>query len=142
MADPNRNILTEKDKGVPEARGVLAFLFRKILFDMNISPGRWSQMMNDYLDDPWNQVPRNSKDRSSIRGNLNKELFRTRMTWKVFEKGLRFLGPLSIRFEIHLRWPAGRTSVHHVDVELRPDPNKEGPVGPQLDAESGGDDEE
>lgn len=110
---PNANMLPAH-----EARGVLAFLFRAVIHDRNIKMLEWNRKMNNFLDDPRNSIPRNGKDRSSARGNLNKELHRTRMTWKVFEKALRFLGPIRVRFEVHLTWANRETSVHHVEIPM------------------------
>ena len=142
--DENRDILDEQDKGVNEAKGALAFLFRKILFDRNITPIGWARMMNRFLDDPRNGIPPNGKDRSSARGNLNKELRRPRMTWKVFEKAMRFLGLHGLRFEAHLRWPGattpsgivvpGKVTKHGVNIALVPGVDDEG-AKDDVDAE-------
>lgn len=82
--------------------------------------------MIKYLDDPRNGIPRDLK--SSARGNLNKELVRDKITWKVFRKALRFLGPSFIRFEIHFRWSDGTTSVHGVNLNA-------GPVNESVESE-------
>lgn len=74
--------------------------------------------MIKYLDDPRNGIPRDLK--SSARGNLNKELVRDKITWKVFRKALRFLGPSFIRFEIHFEWADGTKSIHGVDLNAGP----------------------
>lgn len=118
--DQPREILNEPDKGMGRATGVLARLFRLILVENRIDIPRWSRLMDRYLDDPRNGIPRNGKDRSSARGNLNKELRRETMTWKVFRKALQFLGPVSIRFEVHLTWANKVTSIHHLDMPLHP----------------------
>lgn len=118
--DQPREILNEPDKGMNRATSVLARLFRRILFENQIDVLKWSYLMDRYLDDPRNGIPKNGKDRSSARGNLNKELRRETMTWKVFRKALQFLGPTSIRFEIHLTWPNKKITTHHLDMPLQP----------------------
>jgi hypothetical protein len=127
MNEDVERMLKSSDKGVGEASGVLSRLWRQILADRNMNPYTWGQLMQSYLDDPRNGIPRDIRDKSSVRGNLNKELKRPRMTWKVFMKGLRFLSPRWVRFEIHFGWDDGTESVHHLDM---------GSKGPQLQARS------
>jgi len=90
--------------------GVLVRLFRVIIHDLGINGMRWSRLMEDYLpveladverkrrqkknyvEPPADQiVEMNRRDRTSVRGNLNKEFNRNIMTWKVFCKAMRFL---------------------------------------------------
>lgn len=61
----------------------------------------WYKLMDDYLSDSRNCINQNRKDRSQHRGNLAKELSRVEMSWKVFTKGLRFLGVE--KFEITIK---------------------------------------
>jgi hypothetical protein len=70
---------------------VLAALLRKIFTQNGIDHDRFAIYMEDYLNDPRNKIPQNIKARTSERGNLRKELLNTRITWKSFIKGLRFL---------------------------------------------------
>ena len=108
------------DKGVSEASGALSKLFRKITDDIKLNPNQWGVLMVRYLNDPRNDVKKDVKDKSSARGNLNKELMRTSMTWKVFRKGLRFLGPTWIRFEVHMGWPDRPPTVTSLDIKSGP----------------------
>lgn len=93
--------------------GVLTRMFRTIQFDMGVNSYRWNSLMEEYLrleiagaerrrrekdsrntdpDKPQiDHVELNRRDRTSIRGNLNKEFNRGSMTWKVFCKTLMFL---------------------------------------------------
>lgn len=71
----------------------LTRLFNALCLDVTggrgISPIQWNKLMNDHIR---SIVESNTVlDRSSIRGNRNKELRRTNMTWLVFCKGLQFL---------------------------------------------------
>lgn len=121
MIDDPNDILQQTDRGVDAAEGVLARLFRQILFDVNVNIYKWDSLMVKYLNNPINGVPQNGKDRSSARGNLNKELRRPSMTWKVFRKGLRFLNPKGIRFEVHLEWDSKKKTVHSVTLSRNTD---------------------
>lgn len=111
------DILAERDKGVGQARNVLARLFRQILRDLNIKHSDWHHLMLRYLNDPRNKIPPNGKDKSSARGNLNKELRRNRMTWKVFfDKAIPFLNPKKVRFIMEMEWQNGRTTRHELFI--------------------------
>ena len=108
--------LDQDDRLEGAAVGILSRLFRKILSDLNITPLVWNKMMNAYLDDPRNRVPRHSRGRSSTRGNVNKELRKANMTWNNFEKGMRFLNPISSKFSVDLTWRSGKQSSHTLSM--------------------------
>lgn len=116
MHDESNDILHDPQKGVNTAEGVLARLFRQILYDLRVSPMRWSANMTRYLDDPRNNIPKNSRDRASSRGNLNKALRKPKMTWKVFRQALMFLGPIRARFIVELDWRDRPTTVHALEL--------------------------
>jgi hypothetical protein len=122
-------VLTSPDKGIGRtygANGVLSRLFRQILFDLNIAPIRFGQLMQEYLLDPSNGVPPNKKDQTSMRGNLTKEFSREQMTWKVFCKALRFLQFLRVELVLRCHHRNGTISEHKTDVLLRTADEDEG----------------
>ena len=108
----SEKILDDPCKKVNEATNTLAALFRIILTDRKTGIDGWLKMVNQYLDHPDNEVKRNGKDRSSARGNLQKEVFRNSMTFKVFRKALLVLNPKNITLTISLEWRDG-TTTHH-----------------------------
>ena len=109
-------LLENHDKGVSEATGILSRLFRKTLADLGVTPMVWNKLMNAYLDDPHNRVPRHSRGRSSTRGNLNKELRKPNMTWNNFIKGIYFLNPIEAEFSMKLSWRGGHSTIHRLIV--------------------------
>lgn len=118
MSDDKNDILNNPDKGIGGARNVLARLFRQILRDMGIDQRHWHRLMLRYLNDPRNRIPPNGKDKSSARGNLNKELRRPTMTWKVFnDKAIPFLNPKRVEFDISMTWANGRTTHHKLGMD-------------------------
>lgn len=79
---------------------VLSILFRKMLFQLNITPEKFNYLMINYLNK--SKTPGNVKERSTIRGNLKRELLDERISWKVFCKGLIFLNVKSLDITIKL----------------------------------------
>ena len=94
---------------------ILASLFRTIMHEMGINNEKFNYLMLRYLDDPRNHVPRNIRDRSTVRGNLKKQLLKTTMTWKVFCKGLMFLNIRTLDLNLILEH-TDKESQHHLVV--------------------------
>jgi hypothetical protein len=111
-------VLSSPTKRSEEASGTLSKLFRQILAEQKIGMNLWNRNMLRYLKDPRNRIPQNSRDMSSARGNLSKELLRPTMTWGVFEKAIRFLNPYKVRLRLEFEWRGGvkteYTAVIHV----------------------------
>lgn len=112
------HILSATNKRITEAKNPLARLYRQILSDLNVSSMAMNNMMAKYLADPRNRIPNDPKRRSSERGNLMKELSKNSITWKVFEKGIRLLGPEEMTFEVHLKWNAKRITIHGLRIRI------------------------
>jgi hypothetical protein len=98
------DILNRRDRGVGRRSGVvnvLSNLFINMLHDLGMTPAKWRHYMDDYVAGEVQQAANNNRrDRTSIRGNLNKEFIRHRMTWKVFCKAMAFLKLRSFRIVI------------------------------------------
>ena len=108
----SEKILQDPLKKVSEVTNSLAALFRIILMDKEIKIPEWNKLVNAYLDNPQNDVKKNGKDRSSARGNLQKEVFRNSITFKVFRKALLVLNPKSITLTVTLEWRNGVKTIH------------------------------
>lgn len=107
--DNDEDILSDTDKGVKEARGVLAVIFRQFLKIRGITGYTWERLMTTWLDDPSNGVEANSRARSTARGNLNSALRRPDMTWRVFMRALEFLRAARVDFIVKVTWFDGKT---------------------------------
>lgn len=118
MSEYRKDLLDLEDRGLSKAQNVLSYLFRKILFQTQLSGTRWEFLIGRWMADPRNPAPKNSKDRSSQKGNLNKALKSDRMTWKNCEKGLRFLGVIKLKITAECTWANGKTTAHSVTKEL------------------------
>lgn len=123
--DNIRRVISADDKREGESKNILTKLFRRILKDRGITPSRWSQLMNRYLNDPANKIPLEGKKRSSDRNNLNKELARPNMSLNVFMKGLRLLNPVRARITLDLEWHFGITTQHVVTFAINKDDREE-----------------
>lgn len=87
-------VLTSPNKGVDRVKGiggVLAGLFRKILWDLNVDPQMYGSLLTDLIRDPRSGVPNNRRDRSSAIGNYSKHFSKPWMSWKKFVEALRLL---------------------------------------------------
>jgi hypothetical protein len=98
--------------------GILASLFRILLADYKIGHIKWAQCMDRYLRDPRNKVGVSTKEKTSMRGNIAKELLNDQMTWKVFCKGLVFLQFYRVRFFVEITDPLGRARMHGLPVNF------------------------
>lgn len=117
-------MLTERYKSIQSARSVLSRMFRQMLMDLDVSLFSYDRLMQKYLDDPNNDIPKSGKDRSTARGNLSKQLYSDPMTFKTFLKGIKFLGATHVKFEIHLTRKK-KTTVHTVNLDLTNNHNDE-----------------
>ncbi len=116
-----RDLLSRPDRGVGATSGipgVLAALFRKILMDLNINGMRWSHLMDEYVQqESVHHNKDNRRDRTSIRGNLNKEFWRPRMTWKVFCRGLMLLKARRFAIVVVIDHENKRKTAHSMIVD-------------------------
>lgn len=116
------NLLSSKSTALDIRSGgsdsVLASMFQKIMHDLGINHTRWNHLMTQYVLDKNNCIPNNNKDQSSARGNLQKELLKKKMTWKVFCKGIRFLNILKFDLIIRAHHPNGKVSEHIKSVSF------------------------
>lgn len=109
-------ILEKDDKGVSRATGVLSLIFRRTLAELGVNATMWNRLMLGYLSDKRNRIPNNSRARSSTRGNLTKELSKPNMTWRNFEKGIKFLNPVEATFNLRMVWRTGAITHHSITL--------------------------
>lgn len=110
MSYREHDLLRDPDKRVKEARGVLTAIWRQFLRLRDIDGFKWDRHMRNYLDDPRNGIRQNSRDRSTERGNTNKELLKSdNLTWGRFLKGMNFLEPLKVEFTVRATFKDGVT---------------------------------
>lgn len=106
-------------QNAPAPKGVLARLFRDLWIELGAGAFGWSQLMQQYLNNPANGVKNTAKDRATARGNLNKELFREKLSWNVFMKAIRFFDPVKATFTVKLEFRTGKTIESSVAIVER-----------------------
>lgn len=120
--NPMMKLLTAPDKGISQTsgpNGILARLFRTILYDEDVGPFKYVDLMDSFIRENQSGIPVNRVDLTSWRGNLTKELSNDRISWKVFCKALRFLRILRVDFKITAYWRDGHVTTHTTHVELQ-----------------------
>lgn len=106
---------------------IMEFAFEGNIADHSVTrPGdhiqRWRRLVEQYLDDPKNGIGKSLKKRTSVKGNLKKELLMRDfistadtehyLTWKSLEKGIRLLNPARTQFTVTCYWRPGY-GTHH-----------------------------
>lgn len=99
-----------------DSQSILANLFRKILSSNDVRSDRFNSLLERYITRA--NIPSNIKEVSSVRGNLKKELTKTSMSWKVFIKGIKFLGVKRFDLIIRLHMFDGSIQEHVQGVQL------------------------
>lgn len=84
----------------------------------------WSRLVEQYLDDPRNNIGNSKKKRMSVKGNLRKELLpdeylrdqlpENHLSWKSFEKGMCLLNPQKTEYTITCFWQPTFATHHTV----------------------------
>lgn len=97
--------LKNSEKFIGDTRGVggiLASLFRHVMVANSINGMKWAYYMRKWLSNPKNLVRPTTKDHSGARTNINRALFDSAMTWKVFYMGLSFMGFKHMKITLEL----------------------------------------
>lgn len=105
MPSDDEAVSTNTDK-------ILADVYRELLDILDVDHIEFNRLMDMFLSDARNAIPQNIRKRSSVRGNLRRELLKPTMTWKVFCRGLKFLNAQSFVFIIELWHYNGRITLH------------------------------
>jgi len=99
---------------------VLASLYRSILHDLQIKLYRFDQLLVNYVA-VMHRSATNIKDRTSVKSNLYKELLKSKITFKVFMKGLRVLNIKKFDLVVRLHHANGTITTHEKSVVLEED---------------------
>ena len=117
MTPKRRDILAHDDKGITESKG-LGYIWRKLLMVLAIKPEAWRIHLNHYINDPVNRIPNDPKSKATERGNIEKALFDTDITWTQFQKGIRILRYSLKSVTLVLRVETQRGAVIEIPTDL------------------------
>ena len=114
---------TRKKKGIgamkpPVPKDMLATLFANILIELNVSSLLWDSLMAQYLNDPFNRIPNNWRDRDIAERTLSRMLRRPTMTASNFIIAMRFLQVPHFELTASLYHAKSLMPTHH-RVEMR-----------------------
>lgn len=112
--DKNKPLVAPLRSGASES--VLASLYRAILFNLNMDIPKFTRLTDQYIIRAG--IPYNSKESTSVRGNLKKELLGDRMSWKVFMKGLVFLNVNKFKLTVELHHNNNTITKHEKTIVL------------------------
>lgn len=106
-----------------DSQSILSRLFRKFLYKRT-NADKEAEGSNSYLS-VFNVlleryivrsgINQNLKEISSVRGNLKKELLKSSMSWKIFIKGMRFLGVEKFKIQVTIYPKFGKP---HIEEEI------------------------
>lgn len=114
-------ILKDRHKCIDEVRGIggiLAGLWRRTLYELNIEYGRFELLLNDFIIKAKKRVPDNRVAKLFTRGNLRREFEKKEMTFKVFVKGMKVLKMKHLKITLDLTTSSGIHYVLNHSVDL------------------------
>ena len=115
-------MLNKPGGGIDETRGVggiLARLWRTILYDKNIKPSYFELLLNEFIIKAKRRIPDNRVSKLFTRGNLRREFEKPTMTFKVFMKGLKLLNVKKVTFAVKLEYSSNKEpTLHQTIIDL------------------------
>lgn len=105
---------TEIRSGTPNS--ILASLYRQILHDQGIDGAKFLYLMAKYMRVA--NIPANTVEVASVRGNLKRELMKAVMSWKTFIKGIMVLNIRRFDITISLHHRNGVITNHSKSITL------------------------
>lgn len=106
------------DRGASQGKNNLAILFSRIMTKIRLTPDKIEDNNRMFVRNPLNQVPDDSGKRSSAAGNIRKEIERNTMTWRVFEKLIRWARPKSAKVLVVIDWKDGTQTIDSVNIRI------------------------
>lgn len=106
------------DRGASQGKNSLAILFSRVISKIRLTPEKIEENNRIFVRNPINQIPDDSGKRSSASGNIRKEIERPTMTWRVFEKLIRWLRPANAKVLVIIDWKDGRQTVDQVNIRI------------------------
>lgn len=106
------------DRGAKDGKNNLAILLSRIMTKIKLTTKKIEENNRAYVRNPLNQIPDDSGKRSSAAGNIRKEIERNTLTWRGFEKLIRWLQPKSAEVLVIIEWKDGKKTVDNVKIRI------------------------
>lgn len=108
--------LVLKDRHEDDFDKVLSAFFNDMMRKHEVIPANLTDMLTDYIRRSGKPV--NESSLASARGYIKKELFKERMSWKVFVMALIFLNVSQLVIEVKLKHRRGDITRHRRSIVL------------------------
>lgn len=106
------------DKRKAKPGDTLSRLFAKISQKVKLDSSKIRENNKRYVSNPANKLMNDSGKRSSAAGNILKELERPTMTWRVFEKLIRWMNPKAAKVIVVIDWQDGLQTVDTINLRI------------------------
>jgi hypothetical protein len=107
---------------------ILASMFQNLMLKLGINTSRFQQMITRYVAAQQPEVGVDPKDIAMARSYLKKDLTKGEMTWRVFCKGIGFLGFPVFTFTVVLHHDNMPSTSHAIQVVVMDDPYRSPPL--------------
>lgn len=112
--NPMSMLLEQDDVGELRAENILGRLWRSILKSLKVTPIEWRQRVESYLDNPEDGFKLTGKNRSTRKGNVDKNAAKPSITWKFLRRALLVIAISEATIELKLKHQWGET-IHDLD---------------------------
>lgn len=106
------------DRGEGQGKNTLARLWSRIMTKIRLTSTKVEENNRAYVRNPLNQIPNDSGKRSSAAGNIRKEIERTTLTWRGFEKLIRWSRPKSAKIVAIIEWKDGKKTIDEIAIRI------------------------
>lgn len=96
-----------------EGPAILAEWYRRIDEPLGITPKERETLIERYLKDPRNSVPRSKDKRTSAKGNIKRYYSATELSWINFHRCIQILAPSYVYYDVLLLWKLIYTESRH-----------------------------
>lgn len=108
--DPEARLPGQKDLPPTE----LHYFFMAIMRDLGMSIDDINNYLTRYMIRA--RIPLTSRNKTSMRGNVKKDIFQQRLSWTSFVRGLNFLEITKFEIELHLQFKNHKSKHRHVII--------------------------
>lgn len=112
-----KELLSTSDKMLPHAHGLLARLWRLVLFELHITPAYWTHSLDKYSIAKNNGIENTPHAIRNYRNNISRQLADTDITFNKFIEGLKIIGVIRFKLTITLYHKNREITEHSVSMD-------------------------